>query len=165
MLTRPMNRRDPGGATPLAARHQARRWANLLNLSTPLGLALATVGQATLNPWRNGLVVATGHRLPFPSAAAFTVGKVVLLRMGHEELLLRDPTHPGLMLHEERHSSQYALCLGPALIPLYAAACIWSWARTGDWWSGNIFETRAGLADGGYVRSSQHHSRSGLLAL
>ena len=158
-----MTSREPGGATRWGARHQARRWATLLNLSTPLGLALATVGHARLNPWRNGLVVATSHRLPFPPAAAFTVGNVVLLRMGHEELLVRDAAHPGLMLHEERHSSQYALCLGPALIPLYVAACGWSWARTGDWWSGNIFETRAGLADGGYVQGSHRGARGRLL--
>ena len=67
------------------------------------------------------------------------------------------------MLHEERHSSQYALCLGPALIPLYVAACGWSWVLTGDWWSGNIFETRAGLADGGYVRNPHRGARGRLL--
>jgi hypothetical protein len=33
---------------------------------------------------------------------------------------------------------------------LYLAAAGWSWLRTGDFASRNVFERRAGLADGGY---------------
>ena len=37
------------------------------------------------------------------------------------------------------------------MLPLYFAAAGGSWVLTGDFGSRNIFETRAGLADGGYA--------------
>ncbi len=55
----------------------------------------------------------------------------------------------GVWRHEESHIRQYAV-LGPAFWPAYALACGWSWLRTGDWWSRNAFERRAGLSAGGY---------------
>ncbi len=33
---------------------------------------------------------------------------------------------------------------------VYGVAAGWSWLRTGDVASGNVFEQRAGLAEGGY---------------
>jgi hypothetical protein len=55
-----------------------------------------------------------------------------------------------LLDHEERHVTQYAWCAG-VLMPIgYVAAAGWSWLRTGDFASRNVFERRAGLADGGY---------------
>jgi hypothetical protein len=64
-----------------------------------------------------------------------------------------------LLDHEERHVTQYAWCGGPVMPVLYLGAAGWSWLRTGDFASRNIFERRAGLADGGYrerpVRSSR----------
>jgi len=36
------------------------------------------------------------------------------------------------------------------MIPLYLAAAGVSWALTGDFGARNVFERRAGLADGGY---------------
>ena len=139
-----------------------RKRANLVNLSTPLGLALAKLGRAQLSPWPDGIIIASEHRLPYPPAPAFTVGNVVLVRCTRAELDHQNELNPELMKHECRHASQYALCLGPALIPLYVAACGWSWMRTGDWWSRNTFERRAGLAEGGYreqpVRSLRRRS-------
>ena len=37
------------------------------------------------------------------------------------------------------------------MVPLYLAAAAVSWALTGDTGSRNVFERRAGLADGGYT--------------
>jgi len=53
-------------------------------------------------------------------------------------------------VHEERHSWQYALTLGLPMLPLYAVAAAWSYLLGGDYATHNVFEVRAGLADGGY---------------
>jgi hypothetical protein len=37
------------------------------------------------------------------------------------------------------------------MVPLYLAAAGVSWVLTGDFGSRNVFERRAGLADGGYT--------------
>jgi hypothetical protein len=37
------------------------------------------------------------------------------------------------------------------MVPLYLAAAAMSWALTGDFGARNVFERRAGLADGGYT--------------
>jgi hypothetical protein len=36
------------------------------------------------------------------------------------------------------------------MIPAYLLAAAWSWALTADFGTRNVFERRAGLADGGY---------------
>ncbi len=119
---------------------------NLVNLSTPLGLLAALTGRAQVSPGPDGLLLAKGFRLPM-KAPALTVGNVVLIRVDDEVLARR----PRLLVHEARHATQYACCLGPVLLPLYGAAALWSWLRCGDPSSYNAFEVRAGLADGGYV--------------
>ena len=131
--------------------HRLRSAANWVNLSTPAGLLLARVGADAPRRARNGLLVSHGYRLPIPPAPAFTLGNVVLLRA---------PVRPGTdpiaeirvpqLAHEERHATQYALCGGIVMPALYVAAAGWSWLRTGDFASRNVFERRAGLADGGY---------------
>jgi hypothetical protein len=70
------------------------------------------------------------------------------LRHEGPEILQR---RPKLLVHEERHSTQYAYCLGVVMVVLYVLAAAWSWLRTGDPASRNIFERLAGLADGGYT--------------
>ncbi|WP_197510564.1 hypothetical protein [Tessaracoccus coleopterorum] len=55
-----------------------REVANVVNLSTPLGLVLARVGGGRIRRLR-GLWIADGLRMPFPNASAMTVGCVVLL--------------------------------------------------------------------------------------
>lgn len=124
----------------------------MVNLSTPAGLALARV--AADRPVYRGprqLRVARGYRWPVPPAPAFTLGNVVFLRAP-----ARPGTEPvasipaGLLAHEERHASQYALCGGLLMPGLYLVAAGWSWLRTGDFASRNPFERRAGLALGGY---------------
>ena len=95
------------------------------------------VGSCVYNPW---------HKPPI------TIGR--LQRYATEYLLD----------HEARHALQYAWCLGPMLLPLYAAASGWSWVRTGDWWSRNVFERRAGLAAGGYTDRGTRSQRRRALA-
>ena len=88
------------------------------------------------------LFVGTGYRLPVPPAPAFCLGNVIITR--------RDGLTPELLRHEARHATQYACCAGPVMLPLYFIAAGLSWALTGDFGSRNVFERRAGLADGGY---------------
>lgn len=127
----------------LPARFRVRRWWNAVNLTTPLGLAVARAAGCTLSRGPHGLVLATGYRWPFPDGGAFTLGNVVLARP-------RTPLTARLLDHESRHATQYAWCAGLPFLPLYAAAVGWSLLRTGDTASRNVFERHAGLAAGGY---------------
>ncbi|MFB9798179.1 hypothetical protein ACFFON_14670 [Arthrobacter citreus] len=147
--------------TPFA---RIRRLLNLINLSTPAGLALARAAKCRITRGPDGLLLAGGWTWPLPRAAAFTVGNVILYRSraassfrpAHRGPLasgLRTvgPSPSRLLRHESRHSTQYA-ALGPAFLPLYFLAAGISRLRTGDPASGNIFERLAGLEDGGYRR-------------
>lgn len=125
---------------------QFRQVINVVNLSTPLGIAVALAGRARLARAPRGLILATGYRYRFPKAHAFALGNVIVSRHEPDWLLAR----PALLRHEERHCTQYACCLGVGMLPLYGLACLWSYARGGDHSTHNVFETRAGLADGGY---------------
>jgi len=129
----------------MEARWRVRQVVNVVNLSTPLGLLTALVGRARVSRGPDGLLLAKRFRLGVP-APAFTLGNVVLIRIDDEALTGR----PGLLRHEARHASQYACCLGPVMLPLYGLAAAWSWLRCRDPSSYNVFEVRAGLADGGY---------------
>ncbi len=123
-----------------------RQVTNVVNLSTPLGLLLAAAARTRLERAADGLLVAWGYRWPVPKAPAFTVGNVILVRLDEETLAAR----PRLMAHEGRHATQYAVCFGPLLLPLYLLAGAWSWWRTRDVAARNVFERLAGLEDGGY---------------
>lgn len=132
--------------------HRLRSAANWVNLSTPAGMLLAGVGAGRPRRARNGMWLVHDYRLPVPPAPAFCLGSVVFLRAGLPRAG-RDPVGSvprHLLDHEERHVTQYAWCGGALMPALYAAAACWSWVRTGDFASRNIFERRAGLADGGY---------------
>lgn len=129
---------------------RARQVINVINLSTPLGLLAALLGRARIERAADGLLVAKGYRLRVPPAPAFTLGNVVLLRLTDEQLARR----PQLLAHEARHSTQYAWCIGPVLLPLYFLAAGWSWLRCRDFAWHNVFERLAGLADGGYAAPS-----------
>lgn len=128
------------------SRQRVRQVVNVVNLSTALGLGVAKLGRARLAGGPDGLVLGFGYQLPVPPATAFTLGNVVVLR-GDESVLIRRPT---LLAHEARHATQYAFCIGPVMLPFYVLAAAWSWVRTGDPVSRNVFERKAGLADGGY---------------
>jgi hypothetical protein len=109
------------------------------------GLGVAVVAGARLARSVDGLVTATGYRLPVPPAPAFCLGNVILTR--GDDI---DPRSP-LFRHEARHATQYAWSGGVAMVPLYLMAAGVSWALTGDFGARNIFERLAGLADGGYT--------------
>jgi hypothetical protein len=96
---------------------------------------------------RDGLLVATGYGLPVPVAPAFCVGNVIICRMDSGALA----GAPALLAHEARHATQYAFCAGLPILPLYFAAAGVSWLLAGDFGAWNVFERRAGLADGGYT--------------
>jgi len=98
--------------------HRLRQVINVINLSTALGLLIAVLGRARFQRGPDGLLLAKGYRLPVPPAPAFTVGNVVMLRLSDERLARR----PMLLAHEARHSTQYAWCLGPVMLLLYATA-------------------------------------------
>ena len=122
-----------------------RAWINLANGSTLAGLAVAALGGARVARGADRLYVGTGYRLPVPPAPAFCLGNVIVTRLqglGPSSALFR---------HEARHATQYACCGGVVMVPLYLAAASVSWALTGGTGCRNVFERRAGLADGGYT--------------
>ena len=141
------------------ARWRVRQVVNVVNLSTPLGLLVGWVGGSRFRRGPDGLVLGTGFRIPVP-APAFTLGNVVLLRLDDVALGRR----PTLLVHEARHATQYACCVGPLMLPLYLLASVWSLLRCGDPSSYNLFEVRAGLADGGYTHATDRRSRDGGVA-
>ena len=146
----------------MRARHRVRLVVNLANGSTLTGLAVALAGRARLSPAPEGLLTGTGYRLPVPPAPAFTVGSVILTR--------RDslPADTALYRHEARHTTQYAWCGGLLMLPLYFAAAGASWVLSSDVGAWNVFERRAGLADGGYadtpLRQVFRHQERGIAA-
>ncbi len=138
----------------MLARHRVRAAVNWMNLATPAGFLIAHVAATTPRRTRSGLWLAHGYRPRLPTAAAFTMGNVILLRASTPPPGVDPVGSVGrhLLDHEERHATQYA-ALGGLLMPVwYSAAALWSWWRTGDRASANVFERHAGLADGGYVR-------------
>ena len=124
---------------------RVRQAVNLANGSTLAGLGVAALGCAATTRSADGLFVGIRYRLPVPPAPAFCLGNVIMTR--------GDGIDPGssLFRHEARHATQFACCGGVAMIPLYLAAAGVSWALTGDFGARNVFERRAGLADGGYT--------------
>jgi hypothetical protein len=124
---------------------RTRQVVNLANGSTLAGLAVAAIGRARVARGPDGLFTGTGYRLPVPPAPAFCLGNVIVTRHGAID--------PGsrLFRHEARHATQYAWCGGVVMVPLYLTAAGVSWVLTGDFGAGNVFERRAGLADGGYT--------------
>jgi hypothetical protein len=125
---------------------------NWVNMSTPAGLLLARLAaEPRCQRGPRGLWVARGYRWSVPPAPAFTLGSVILLRSTPPPGADPVASIPApLLTHEERHASQYACCGGVLMPLLYLACAGWSWMRTGDFASRNVFERRAGLADGGY---------------
>ncbi len=129
--------------------HTFRAIANLVNLSTPLGLALADLGRGKM--YRRGdLVIAEQVSLPLLNAGAMTIGNVVLIP--GSTLAELERRQPLAMRHESVHAWQYVFCLGLPFLPLYTVATGWSWLRTGDRASANFFEVQADLEKGGYQR-------------
>lgn len=142
-------RRPPAGLTydPVTTAERCRQVVNVVNLSTACGLFVALVGGADVTVGPHGTLLATDYRFRVPTASAFTIGDVIISKKALAQLADR----PRLLRHESRHAGQYAWCLGLPMLPAYGLAAGWSWLRTGDPASRNVFERRAGLEDGGYV--------------
>jgi hypothetical protein len=127
--------------------YRVRQAVNLLNGSTLAGLLVAAVGRARPVRAADGLIVAVGYRLPVPPAPAFCLGNVIVTRLD-----AAGARGAGILLgHEARHATQFACCGGVVMLPLYFLAAGVSWLLTGDFGARNIFERRAGLAEGGYA--------------
>ncbi|MGB7964533.1 MAG: hypothetical protein WCF12_16445 [Propionicimonas sp.] len=141
-----MPSRPPSRPLGLSWPQRLRAAGNAVNLSTALGLGIAALGRARLSRGERGLIYAEGFRVKLP-AGAFTVGNVVVT---HGRLDVLESAHPGTLDHEDVHAWQYLVLAGLPFLPLYAAASGWSWLRTGDRASRNIFERHAGLVSGGY---------------
>lgn len=120
---------------------------NLANGSTLAGLLVARAGRAALSPGGDGLTLAAGYRLPVPAARAFCLGNVIITRLSPADLAGARV----LLAHEARHATQYAWCAGLAMLPAYFLSAGVSWLLTGDFATWNVFERRAGLAEGGYA--------------
>lgn len=129
---------------------RVKQVVNVVNGATVVGAVVAALGGARFGAGPRGLVIATGYRLPVSAAPAFTVGNVVTTR--HDRSWLDE--RPALLRHEERHSWQYAACLGLPMLPLYLVAAGWSYLVGGDPVVHNAFERLAGLGDGGYATVS-----------
>ncbi|SDK64935.1 hypothetical protein SAMN04487916_10228 [Arthrobacter sp. ov407] len=146
-LTSPWKGIDaPGYHGLMTPGQRLRQIANILNGSTLLGLLLAACARTSVSSGPRGLLIASRYRWRLPFAAAFTVGNVILFRAGPDTAR----ADPALLRHEERHSTQYAWCLGLPFLPLYFIAAGWSLWRTGNPGSANFFERHAGLEAGGY---------------
>jgi hypothetical protein len=127
--------------------YRIRLAVNLLNGSTLAGFLVAAAGRARPMRATDGLIVAVGYRLPVPPAPAFCLGNVIVTRLD-----AAGARGAGILLgHEARHATQFACCGGVLMLPLYFLAAGVSWLLTGDFGSRNIFERRAGLAEGGYT--------------
>lgn len=137
-----------------------RALLNWVNLSTPSALVVARVSGCHVVAGPSGLHFALSYSPVLPIAGAFTVGNVVFFR----PRFIDPSTYPQLVAHEETHSTQYALCLGLPFIGLYFMAAGYSWLRTGDPASANIFERSAGLQAGGYVEHPTRNAVAHLLA-
>ena len=139
----------------LRSRDWTRRVVNVLTLATPVGLALARSGHARLVPGPHGTWVATGYRsrFPAPRAPAVTIGDVVLLRLDDEHLARRP-----LLLHPRVAAQRPVGLLARAArlprSPTAWPACV-SWWKVRDFALANVFEVRAGLVDGGYLRAGE----------
>src|SRR4029453_10598088 len=124
-----------------------RQIANILHLTTPLGLLVARRSRSRISRGPRGLLIAAGYAWKLPHAGAFTVGNVILYRAAHGVAGRKQvPLAP-----QEGHTTQYASCLGLPFLVFYGVAAGWSMLRAGNPASRNFFERQAGLAAGGYI--------------
>jgi len=147
------------GTAPRTTWEWARLVGNAVNLSTPLGLGVALLGRARIRAMPGGLYRADGYRPRFPLAGAFTIGNVIITARPDWDAY--DAASPRTLVHEQRHTWQWLIC-GPLFLPAYALSLGWSWLRTGNQGSANVFERLAGLADGGYPDLPRRPLRIGL---
>ncbi|MEL4505373.1 hypothetical protein AAEX63_10490 [Luteococcus sp. H138] len=143
-MTKPSPARLPASRRMILVRNAG----NWLNLSTPLGLAVAVAGRARVRRGPRGLWFADGYRPSYPNGGAFTIGNVIATH--HEDIDALFARRPGLLEHEESHAWQWTMCAGLPFLPLYGVMAAWSLVRHRDLATGNFFECQADLVDGGY---------------
>ena len=90
--------------------------------------------------WSGGLRVCTGSRSRLARRGGTTYGNTYITRSRS--------ANSGRIKHEDGHRRQW-FRQGPAMILGYAAASIYSYARSGTYWNNNWYERHAG-GDGGY---------------
>ena len=136
----------------MTPRRVLRHIINLCSGITLFGVLLGTLTRGRPH-WNadHGLLIFHNCYLPWRWASAVTFGDVVLVLSPPIRWANPSDLPPQLLAHEARHACQYAWMLGFPYFPVYWVACAYSWVVTGDHWSRNVFEVRAGLADGGYV--------------
>ena len=128
---------------------------------TLLGLILGTLTRGRPHWHReHGILIFHNCHLRWPLAAAITLGDTVLVLSPPVRWATVADIPPQLLAHEARHASQFALLLGFPYLPIYWLACVYSWVITGDHWSRNPFEVRAGLPDGGYVPNMSRRTQN-----
>ena len=136
----------------MKARYRLRQWVNALNLSTLAGMLVVKIRGGSLTSGPDGLVVARNVRRRVGFAGGVTLGNVIIVP---EHIALTQE----LFEHEAAHASQWAACVA-FFLPLYWIACLWSWIRTGDYYSRNTFERRANLVKGGYLEQPTRRNKS-----
>lgn len=145
----PVTKPSPGRLPASRRMILMRNAGNWLNLSTPLGLAVARAGGARIRRGPRGLWLADGYRWKYPDGSAFTIGSVIATH--HPDIDALFHRRAGLLAHEESHAWQWTMCAGLPFLPLYGAMAAWSALRHGDLATGNFFERQADLVDGGYL--------------
>lgn len=137
---------------------------HIINLASGISLFGALLGTLTRGRphWHleHGLLIFHNCHLRWPYASAVTFGDVVLVLSPPIRWATVADLPPQLLVHEARHASQYAWVLGFPYFPLYWLACAYSWVITGDHWSRNPFEVRAGLHAGGYVQKVSRRTQN-----
>jgi hypothetical protein len=112
-----------------------------------------------------GLLVFFDCKIPWRAASAMTFGDVMVCLTPPRRWASFEDMPPGLLLHEMKHAQQYNYTLGFPYFPLYWLACAYSWLKSGDYWSYNVFESRAGHSDGGYQKRPSRSKRKSALDL
>ncbi|MEY4323057.1 MAG: hypothetical protein RL410_838 [Actinomycetota bacterium] len=133
-----------------------RQLINLLTGVTLFGILVGFISRGKPQ-WNSeyGLLVFFDCRIPWKLASAITFGDVVLLLTPPRRWSTFAEMPPGLLHHEMKHAQQYNFVLGFPYFPLYWLACAYSWIVSGDHWSYNVFESRAGHREGGYQKRSR----------
>ena len=94
---------------------------NFVNLSTPVGLAVARIGSATIRRGPRGLFLGEGYRFRFPIAGAFTIGNVITTSSTWDTMSRRCPY---LIQHEEGHTWQYCPTTSPTSCSWAGRCCV-----------------------------------------
>ena len=133
-----------------------RQLINLITGVTFFGLLVGFISRGKPQ-WNSeyGLLVFFDCRIPWKYASAITFGDVVLLLTPPRRWGSFQEMPAGLLHHEMKHAEQYCFVLGFPYFPLYWLACAYSWLVSGDHWSYNVFESRAGHAQGGYLKRAR----------